>query len=289
VGGHAQFTVSNPQGALTFNLMVDTSDPASQQIAGTVSNGAWAADLRADRAVFNGTTSKATNYAGLYTLAISGWETPASGPGGFGWSTVSVNLAGQITLAGSLADGTALTLSPASVSKDGRWPFFWKYPAPPGGNGGALFGWLTLSDAPGTVLSGRLSWFRPAGKSPPVNAAGYTNLAVPVIGSAYRSNAAPLLALTNARVILEGGNLPLALTNQVALGSNQTIVVASPNPNRLVLAINKATGAVTGSFASPSNPKQTIKISGVLLQNQAGAAGYFLGTDQSGAFLLESP
>jgi len=55
------------------------------------------------------------------------------------------------------------------------------------------------------------------------------------------------------------------------------------------LKITMTTGALSGSFANPSNPKQSITIKGVLLQNQTNAAGYFLGTNQSGAFLLENP
>ena len=50
-----------------------------------------------------------------------------------------------------------------------------------------------------------------------------------------------------------------------------------------------AAGAISGSFANPSSPKRTIKVNAVLLQNQTNAAGYFLGTNQSGAFLLENP
>jgi hypothetical protein len=54
------------------------------------------------------------------------------------------------------------------------------------------------------------------------------------------------------------------------------------------LTINKTAGAISGIFVNPSNSKDTIKVTGVLLQNQTNAAGYFLGTNQSGAFLLEN-
>jgi hypothetical protein len=53
------------------------------------------------------------------------------------------------------------------------------------------------------------------------------------------------------------------------------------------LTINK--GLIIGSFANPAEPKQTIKVNGVILQNQTNAQGYFLGTNQSGAFLLGNP
>jgi hypothetical protein len=46
---------------------------------------------------------------------------------------------------------------------------------------------------------------------------------------------------------------------------------------------------ITGSFANPTNKNQTITINGILLQDQTNAQGYFLGTNASGAFLLENP
>jgi hypothetical protein len=45
-------------------------------------------------------------------------------------------------------------------------------------------------------------------------------------------------------------------------------------------------GVITGTFANPSNPKQPITVNGVLLQNKTNAQGFFLGTCQSGTFLL---
>jgi hypothetical protein len=287
-GGQVQFTVPTKQSTLTFNLQLDFSDPASEQITGTVSDAGWTAGLTADRGVFSATTNKAVNYEGLYTLAIAGSEDAATSPGGFDWAALSISPAGLITVAGSLADGTAISQS-VSVSKDGRWPFYAAYAAPPAGNGGAVFGWLSFSNEPATALGGTVNWFRPAGRGPAFYQSGFTNLAVPVVGSVYNPAARPPLALTNGQVTLGGGNLPFAITNQVTLSSNGTITVAPPNTNKLALTINKTTGAISGSFANPSNPKQTVKINGVVLQNQTNAVGYFLGTNQSGAFLLEKP
>jgi hypothetical protein len=283
-----EFAVPTKPNPLTFKLHLDLSHPASQQITGTVSHGPWTAGLTADRAVFSASTNKAVSYEGQYTLAIAGNEDGAASPGGFGWAALSVSPAGLITMAGNLADGTAMSQS-VSVSKDGRWPFYAAYAAPPAGNGGALFGWITFSNAPATALEGTLYWFRPAGKTPTVYQNGFTSLAVPVTGSAYNPADKPLVALTSGQVTLEGGNLPVPITNQVTLSPSGTITVAPPNPNKLALTINQTAGAISGSFANPSNPKQSIKISGVLLQSQTDAVGYFLGGSQSGAFLLEKP
>jgi hypothetical protein len=289
VGGQVQFTVPTKQNTLTFNLQLDIGDPGSQQITGTVSNGTWTAGLTADRAVFNATGNTAVNYEGRYTLAIAGAEDGATSPGGFGCATLSVNSAGLITMAGNLADGTSINQS-VSVSKDGRWPFYASYSSPPAGNGGAVLSWITFSNLPASELGGTMYWFRPAGKTPSVYQSGFTNMAS-IVGSAYNPTDKPLLALANGQVTLDGGDLPFAITNQITLSPSGTITVprTAENTNKLALTITKTTGAISGSFANPFNPKRTITVKGVLLQNQTNAVGYFLGTNQSGAFLLENP
>jgi hypothetical protein len=119
---------------------------------------------------------------------------------------------------------------------------------------------------------------------------GFTNEAASIFGSAFNPTHKPLLALTNGQVILAGGNLPFAITNQITLASNNTIALTNAaDTNKLVLTINKTTGVISGTFANPSSPKQTVNVSGVLLQNQTNAAGYFLGANQSGTFSLALP
>jgi hypothetical protein len=58
-----------------------------------------------------------------------------------------------------------------------------------------------------------------------------------------------------------------------------------------MLTISKSTGVISGTFANPSDSKQTIKVNGVILQlpGQTNAQGYFLGTNQSGVFTLDPP
>jgi hypothetical protein len=53
--------------------------------------------------------------------------------------------------------------------------------------------------------------------------------------------------------------------------------------------ISKSTGLISGSFANPASEKQTIKFNGMILQGQTNAQGYFLGTNQSGTFTLDTP
>ncbi len=286
VGGQVEFTTPTKRGALTFNLQLDTADPASQQITGTVSDGVWTAWLTADRAVFSASENKAAKYEGQYTVAIPGSDDGAASPGGFGCATLSISPAGLITMTGNMADGTAISQS-VSVSKDGRWPFYASYASPPAGNGGAAFGWMTFSNQPVSALGGTMYWFRPAGKTPSVYQTGFSNTAS-VIGSVYNPADKPLLALTNGQVTLDGGDLPFPITNQITLTANDTIAIphTAEDTNKLTLTITKATGAISGTFANPSNPTKTITVKCVLLQNQTNAVGYFLGNNQSGSILI---
>jgi len=116
---------------------------------------------------------------------------------------------------------------------------------------------------------------------------GFTNEQVAIIGSFYTSTNKPLLSLTNAQVLLEEISPPFSITDQITLASNNAIKVtnAAGKTNKLTLTI-KTSGLITGSFLNPANAKQTIQVNGVLLQNQTNAQGYFLGTNQSGTFIL---
>ena len=91
--------------------------------------------------------------------------------------------------------------------------------------------------------------------------------------------------------ILEGGGLPFAITNgvDVSTGDKITLTNKLDETNKLTLTLTKSTGLISGSFAYPAKPGKTIKVSGVILQGQTNAQGYFLGTNQSGAFNLGPP
>ena len=154
-----------------------------------------------------------------------------------------------------------------SVSKDGRWPFHAAYLAPSAERCSAGSRSPTIWPRPRVGCS---IVFRPAGKTPAVCQTGFPNLAVPVIGLAYNPNDNLLLALASGegRVTLDGGDLPLAMTNQVTLMPKNTIIVAPPDNDKLALTMTQKTGAISGSFANPSNPKQPIRINGILLRTK---------------------
>jgi hypothetical protein len=275
---------TKPRGgvALTTSLVLD---PTNQSILGTVSNQNFVAVLTGYQNVFNA-HNRATAYMGRYTLIIPGVTNPAVGPYGMSYGTVTVSPAGAITFAGSLADGTAVSQSSA-VSQEGYWPM---YVSLYNGNG-SLWSW-NLFNSNGTVSAASVSWIDATNESKTASyRAGFTNQAATLSGGLYVSSAVPLLNLKSGEVTLEGGGLATPITNQISLASNDRITLASKteDTNQLTLTITKTTGLISGSFATTAKAKQTIKVSGVLLQGQTNAQGYFLGGEESGTFLLAPP
>jgi hypothetical protein len=296
----------NPAGAVTITTprkgessLITTLqlDFASQTVSGSVSNtdGSFVAQVIADLDVFN-STHKATNYEGRYTLIIPGTNDPTAGPYGASWGTVTVNPSGAVTFAWSLADGTSVSPQSSVVSQDGYWPF---YVALYGGHG-SLWSWNCFTNTSGAMIifSTNASWINATNANKAaVYRSGFTNPQASIIGSVYTWTNKPLLSLTseqrtNLQVILQWDNPPYSITNtQITLASNGTITVpgaavVAENTNKLALTINKTNGVIRGTFVNPSNPRQTNRISGVLLQSQTNAQGYFLGTNHSGTFLL---
>jgi len=260
-------TVGKDESSLTTTLQLDFTN---QSVSGTVSDGSFIANLNGDRDVFS-SSSKATRFEGQYTLVIPGVNDPTMGPYGTSYGTVAVDDLGNIKLAGSLADGTAISQS-SVVSQSGAWPF---YVSLYGGQG-SLWGSNYFSSHSLTNGSA-LSWINVTNASKTaVYRAGFTNPAATLTGGLY--------VATNT---LSPG---LAVTLQDSLFA-VTVTSLPKNTNKLTLQTNKMTGVINGSFANPANPKQTIKVSGVILQLQGktNAQGYFLGTNQSGIFTLGPP
>jgi hypothetical protein len=253
--------------AMTINLQIDF---ASEGVIGTVSNSAFVADLVGNRDVFS-SSHQATAFEGQYTLVIAGTTNPSAGPLGNSFGTVKVSPAGAVSFSGSLADGTTVAQSSA-VSKDGYWPLYVSLY-----NGkGSLWGWNYFASHTLTAPVA-LSWINATNSNKAAaDRAGFTNQAAALSGGIYvpgQTLPSPMVAT------LLDTNAPFSIT-----------VTNTPgNTAHLLLKTNKSTGVISGTFANPSNPKQKIKVQGIILQGQTNAQGYFLINNQSGSFDLDTP
>jgi len=167
----------------------------------------------------------------------------------------------------------------------------WRHPALPISLFGqrSLLGWIYLTNAPPKNMSTNswVSWIKPS-VSKTLYPSGFTNL-TKVLGSPYTNTAKagmPGLNLTNGFLIYTNIGTNRGSHNTLTnLDDGNTNL--SPT-NHLVIAINTNSGVVTVTF-QPTRVKMNIVAHGAVLRNQTDAAGYFLGTNESGAFILGPP
>jgi hypothetical protein len=220
--------------ALTIDLQLDS---ASQSISGTISNATFIAQWNGYRAVFS-PLDNATDFEGQYTLVIPGTTDPALGPFGDSYGTVNVDDLGNITLAGSLADGTAISQS-SVLSQDGYWPLYVSFD----GGDGSLWGWISFTNQT-LRASPSLSWINGGNSIHAAYSSGFTNQEARLRGGLYLPNQTlpPGLAVT-----LDESNPPF------------TILVTNllQNTNKLTLKTNVMTGVINGSLPIPTIPNKS--------------------------------
>jgi hypothetical protein len=257
---------------LELHLSVDANN-----ITGFLSTSEWSAMLAGDRAVFS--RISVTPQAGRYTMIIPGSYGSTNEPAGDGYATVSVDSAGNVNLAGALADGTKF--SQGSVeSGDGRWPLcVWLY-----GNKGLVIGWIAFTNEPGSDLSGGLNWIKPAGVKPKFYPAGFTTTPA-ASGVVYHAPAKGMsvMDLVSGAVEFEGGNLTQSITNHMLLDDLNR--VRNLSPNLLNLQFTFSNGAFQGKAKDPATSKM-ISFAGVVLQGRNIGRGFFPGANLCGSVRL---
>ncbi len=276
-GTSSQTVARRGMGPWTLTMALDLA--GAQQLTGSVGDGQWLADLTANRAVFDAATNPATQHLGKFTILIRGGEnTDAAFPGGDGYGTAMVDASGRLTLAGSLADGSALAQT-VPLSRTGDWSLY----VPLYSGKGSALGWLTFdTNQPAGGLQGELSWIKPAQGKALLYPNGFTNL-VMAAGSRYTSAVGltnRIIPLTNGVLSLERGNLGAPLTNQITLSPAHQVIDTSLS-NKLSLTLTLSSGVFKGSI-TPAGTTRRLPVQGAIFQDLGAGYGYFLGTNQSG-------
>jgi hypothetical protein len=278
--GQASVTISRRNASA---LQVQFHAEGPDQITGSVSDGTWMAELKSDRAVFDGKSSLAPQM-GRYTMVIPGAEPGSTtGPTGYGHGTLLVDKSGQVRLSGALADNTKISQT-APLSRDGVWPVYVSLYR----SQGLLLGWLTFSNTQGEDLNGQLQWNKPADANARFYPGGFQSDTW-MLGWHYtRPKAgAKVLPFSEVCLVLSGAGFQQDLTNHVVLQANNRVT----STNKTTLTFNLATGAFRGSVPNHAeHGAKPIPFSGVLVQNQNWSLGYgcgwFMGTDQCGIIHL---
>jgi hypothetical protein len=216
----------------------------------------------------------------LYTMAVSGAANPTNAPGGDSYGFVSVSSSGIAKVSGKLSDGTSFSQS-AGISKYGNWPFYVSLLS----GQGSVSGWLIFTNLSDSSLEGHVSWIKPPTLSR-YYPQGFTNVGG-VAGSTYIAPLLPqeqrVIQTTNNIFSIYGGNESglnfslsvLTANNLVGVDNNVVLYLAAPSKGYMTwLLLNP-----------PADFRKAFQ--GVALQQQREARGFFLGTNLSGAFLLQ--
>ncbi len=273
---------------LTLSFKLDY-EGASDTLTGFVSEGTnWSSLLIADRNVWS-TNNLATAFTNSFSLLFPGL-TNGLGPSGYGYAVATVSTVGNVSFSGSLADGRTITQT-VPVSKNGRIPFYATVlPVSEAVTNGSsvvtnveyqevLLGWINVN---AQQASGNISWMK-AAVAGDLYPQGFTNSSsVPGSLCLAPRTGVRALAITNGLMTFSGGNFAAPDSRSFTWTTNNTLVFpATNNPPKITFTVRN--GTFTGTFVDPAQTNITLKISGAVLQNQNFGAGFFTGTNTSGA------
>jgi hypothetical protein len=250
----------------------------TDQITGSVSDGAFTSEVLADRQVFSATAR--CPLAGSFTVVLQPPEgSDPSIPEGFGYGTLTVTPTGNGRVSGVLADGTKINIR-VPLSKHGTFPLYQALY----NSQGASIGWMAFGT--NSSVGATVDWFRPPMSTSHYFPAGFTTN-VTLLGEKYVSPAdgGPSVVGTNV-VTLGGGNLVSSIVATVLVSDVGSVIVPPPNPENLQIKIQTKTGQFSGSFTHPVLGK-TVNFNGLVLQLDGTGAGYFLGSSASGFVFFE--
>ncbi|HLX70911.1 MAG TPA: hypothetical protein VKV04_14890 [Verrucomicrobiae bacterium] len=260
----------------TIQLTLDLTGAGT--ITGTIANSGWSVPLLANQDVFS-VLRPPSQELQQFSLVIPGDEDSLTQPGGNSTGTITVDDVGNVTIIGSLADG-----SPASqktfISKNGNWPF---YISSSSGQGVTL-GWLTFSPGQKGTLTGQVYWERLPQANAKLYPAGINFTNGIAVSSSYFNwfvHVPTLVVPNGGQIVLQQAGISPALTNYFTLNSNDGV----SSTNKLKLTIARSTGAFKGSMVNPAN-NLSIPISGVILTNQNAGFGFFINNNQSGSVFI---
>jgi uncharacterized repeat protein (TIGR03803 family) len=270
--GQAAFSAGPLQVGLTLDIV-------TPQIAGTVSDSQFTANLTADL------SSNALPSA-EYTILFSPSANVSSvSPPGDGYALVT-NHAGVVTLIGALADGTSYNQT-VPVAQNGDLPVYASLDTKTAiTNRGLLLGWINLTNLRAAAPINALTWIKKSSRSPTLYTNGFTNI-LSVQGALWTDLAQkiPAISLTDGQLEISNAGLFLDFTN-VVVNSNNTLTNLGAYPtNSLTGSINAKTGFLTVKFANGNGSKTTGY--GAILQSTTNAGGYFLTKTNAGAIDLQ--
>src|SRR5207249_1307636 len=110
---HGQFSAAGAfsssiprRGLSALMVQLQLNWDGADQVTGTIGDGVFTAQVRANRAVYSRLANRAPLGGRRLTLVVSPAGSSPLQPGGYGFGRLTVDLAGNIQFAGTLGDGT---------------------------------------------------------------------------------------------------------------------------------------------------------------------------------------
>jgi len=136
---------------------------------------------------------------------------------------------------------------------------------------------IETNGAPPLPDFGTITWMKPAAPGAKRYPAGFTNQMQSFVSKYQPATQAPALDYNVGSLVFENGNPSESITNEFSIDSSGRI----SGPNNLNLTI-AGSGSFKGSVKNPLTGK-VISVSGVILQRQQFARGFFIDGEQSGS------
>jgi len=244
--------------------------------------------ITAHRHAYDGkTASVPAAYVKIYTGRLKARASQGAGftehdyPAGDGFVTFKVQANGLVTMAGRLADDTAVTFS-GSLSQANHWPIYQSLYSNKGciAADAALDDTQTDSDA--TALN--MLWFRPYQESQWYPYGWNEGIYIDMLASKYTPPPAALFTglgavnptTGNTNLVFTQGLLANAITKFVNISPDNKTSNAPVSDKSFSLKLATATGLISGDFTHTDGKKP--KWQGVLMQKgtNKGGHGYFM-------------
>ena len=226
---------------------------------------------------------------GTYTAAIAPKDSQQQGPKGTSVATVKISTSGALTMAGTLADGTAFTASgmlQLAVHTDRAQPhafIFQPLYAPVYGDPGSLAGDLQFNSSLGdnTDFTGTLHWVCPGSASG--SRVYHPSFAISTLASGQRYTAPTpgvraLAGLDGAGAFvlsLSGAGLKTPVNHNAWWLVNNRLNTSEFSAPRLALSVTPATGLITGTLTSAGPKPVAQPVRAVILQGTRDVQGFF--------------
>lgn len=296
-GANRSTTQSIPRAGkspLTLMLRADLSG-SSKQLTGSLTESLFEtvnaqSYITAHRHAYSAASPVPASYAKKYTARLQARDTQGEGftakdyPQGDGYLTFTVANTGAVTMIGSLADGTPVSMT-GNLSQFNNWPIYQSLYS----NKGCIAATAWLDDAQDDTdaTAMEMMWFRPIQSTSQWYPYGWEEgILVDMLASKYTPPPAsvfpglqaPNPIQGNTLLTFENGLLTAPVTKRVNLTTANVLTKAPTTDTSFTFATAFTTGLINGTFTHTDGTRPAWR--GVLMQKgtNTGGHGYFLST-----------